>query len=246
MQEYVGEIFRSLVSYISSLIPKEVGDAIQNKKTSATAPAYLVLGAVPGDIPYGRSFYENEQYWLLDMSRPIRHNADTSRFFLIDFTNPIQMSYLALQLANQFDAIIFDYSTVKFFTASEGIINRLVDLKAMLKEGGAIYVEKVGPPGGARMIGNTTDYNAKFLEDCATAGLTLSVQKPYTEFADVPVVRDIYLTGEMPAIIRRTTLTGTTDILEIKKAAGGGRRRQRKTLKKTSTNRPKHFSFYPL
>ena len=235
----ITEILSSFFSMIGQLVGSITRSEIGSKKDSTISPAYLVLGASPSENRNGRTFYDDEHYWLLDVESA-GSNVDTSRFFNINFTDAQQMSYLALQLQKEFDAIVFDVSTMKFFnTNSASNINRLIDLKVMLKEGGLLYMEVPGPPGGGREFGNTTDYKAKFLEDTKQAGLELVNESPMEELAETEVIRDIFLSGQMPTVIRQMQLKPEPYIiLTFKVATKGGKRKRNRKTRKASRKHP--------
>jgi hypothetical protein len=244
---------------------------IRSKLTSDITPAYLVLGSAPGEDSHGRTFYENEHYWLLDYTPPKENSIDTSRFFLNNFANLEELVFLAKKLPRQFDAILFDYSSLKFFTGPN-LVERLTCLKEMLKDTGSLYLENLIFSGityswenlariqrtARESVTANQNYATRItqlkaiegqkerekqtnllIEECNKAGLQLVARKPYTEYEGIEVVRDVFLTGEMPAIINNPQF----EILHFQKISKGGRRIQKrrrgKTLKKTSTNHPK-------
>lgn len=93
-------------------IPAPIQQVIELVKQTPK-PVHLVLGSHPGENPVGRTIYTNPQIFLLDESAG---SGDTSRFFKIDFANLQQMNWLCSQLPGAFETIIFDASTMKFFT----------------------------------------------------------------------------------------------------------------------------------
>ncbi len=221
--DYIIKLFEMLVRADAS------SEAVDSKLASTVEPAYLVLGGAPdiGANPtHGRTFLYNEHYWILDHYIP-EAGINTSRFFKTDFNNAAEMVFLASKLPKQFDAIIFDYSSIKFFfTDPASLVIRLQAIKNMLKDDGSIFTE----------ISTADNEEIKlFYEKYHEAGLIIFAMKPYTEFKDIEVVRDVYLTGKLPDYIRETSVSGTLQILEIKKTIEGGRRtkksRQRKTRK---------------
>lgn len=98
-------------------------DTIQN-------PAYLVIGAKPGEDTKGREFYDNPAYYTLDNTGvgPRHISADFNELFL--------MTRLSKLYCGKFDCVIFDYSVYKFFDTS-----RLDFLLRMVKPDGFFITE---------------------------------------------------------------------------------------------------------
>ncbi len=241
-------------------------EAVDAKLVSKIEPAYLVLGGAPEGGTHGRTFLYNEHYWILDENLP-KIDIDTSRFFQTNFNNPAEMAFLASKLPKQFDVILFDFSTLKFFTGkdilgNDTLVERLKSLKAMLKDGGSLFIENLifsgtfySPENFQRLSQKARETSSSnnnfrekfsqlltleketqkaeeirwFLSKCDEAGFRLVARKPYIEYGDVQVVRDVFLTGDLPRMIDNPRF----EILQFQKASEGGRRKQRSRKHKT-------------
>jgi hypothetical protein len=222
--------------------------AIEAKKSSTLSPSYLVLGANPGEARGKRVYYNDPHYWQMDIVlESYQASPDTSRFFKIDFNNIAQLSYLASKLPKSFDIICFDYATITYFWADKnpeylrGMTERLINIRALLKDDGYIYMERISQPTGSWPASyQGGDSFHLFKQSLTNAGLIIEAVGTEKDFADDPVVNEVYIKNDM------YTCKGI--LLKLKKnpVFGGKRkyhrkRKTRKALRKKSKTIRKHF-----
>ncbi len=223
--------------------------AIEAKKSSTLSPSYLVLGANPGEARGKRVYYNDPHYWQMDIVlESYQASPDTSRFFKIDFNNIAQLSYLASKLPKSFDIICFDYATIKYFWDGDdpeylkAMTERLITIRELLTDDGHIFMEKSHFPFGVRFgkeIGQGDSFHL-FKQSLTNAGLIIEAVGTEKDFADDPVVNEVYIKNDM------YTCKGI--LLKLKKnpVFGGKRkyhrkRKTRKALRKKSKTIRKHF-----
>ena len=165
-----------------------------------TNPVYLVLGAFPSEEPNGRVHYSNPNVFLLD-----KVDDTGPRFLKADFASPLELGSLASLLPDTFDEMCFDWSTLKFFSVDETeeslawkrpfippdvyenmvnhgqftmLLERLVYLRTMLKDGGKIYFERFSDgQGGRHELERHVSYDPHwFLAYCERAGFDCSIR----------------------------------------------------------------------
>jgi hypothetical protein len=208
-----------LQDFIDETIQKIMTEGIEIEQhiPVITDPAYLVLGS-SYEEERNRDHYDNPTIFLLD-----RGNADIN----ISFSNPTQLGILSSLLSNKFDEICFDWSTLKFFSNDDMLIERLTYLKRMLKPGGKIYFETIhGSPGGGKNPLDTTNYHDKFIEYCNRAGFEIEGVKTNEEIGNTSVLVPILFIGDERA----------SKILIAHKPFLGGKTRKKKH-KKTKRRR---------
>ena len=256
--ERVKQLFDMLVRADKS------SDAIELKISSTEEPAYLILGAAPGEDPHGRTFYENDNYWLLDIALPASEgHVDTSRFFEVNFENLAELAFLASKLPKQFDAIIFDFSSLKFFTGGETLVERLKALKAMLKDGGSLFIENLifsgtfyAPENFQRLSQKAREISSSNNEFREKFSQLLALEKETQKAEGIRwflskcdeagfrlVARKPYIEYGDVEVVHDVFLTGDLpmmignpafEIFQFQKASEGGRRKKRRNTRKYS------------
>lgn len=179
------------------------------KANAETNELTLLMGSCPAENRRGRCFYEDTSVYLLDRNPVYEAEVDYSRYFEVDFTDHMQLGYLATQMPGRFKTICFDQSTVKFFeTQQKTLYQRLVSLKGLLEADGRIYMELPGAPGGVRMVGDATNYYEIFMRRLEQAGFDME-RKQVTQLEEIPIIGEVFLTG--------TYRTPCIDLLILKK-----------------------------
>ena len=195
IQFYIDTTLHTMLKMRSSMSREMFPSILLAKSTN---PVYLVLGAFPSEEPKGRAHYSNPNVFLLD-----KVDDTGPRFLKADFASPLELGSLASLLPGAFDEICFDWSTLKFFNVDdtedsltwqrpylrpevyENIVNhgqftmlleRLVYLRMMLKDGGTIYFERFRDgPGGQHALERDVYYDKHwFLTYCERAGFDCS------------------------------------------------------------------------
>ena len=139
--------------------------------TAMPDPAYLVFGSNPFENKKGRNFYDDEQYYLLDIVKP-PEGAKSDRYIAVNLHNKnksfkndklevydrIKTNHALVFFCESFNTIIFDFSTLKMFDDSitrhengsiydslESMITE--SLMKFLKPGGVLILDGTEPSG---------------------------------------------------------------------------------------------------
>ena len=207
---------------IHELLDKCLGPTIDHMKSvleklapkvtpPTTEHSLLILGSHPHEDRRGRTFYNDADVYLLDVT------PDTGeRYYHIDFRDASQMAALAFLVPHAFDEICFDESTTKFFNYPlDTLPSRIQSIHGMLKVGGVFYVDKPGHTGSGTIqegIEIFPSHKDEFLQAAAATGLVLLAED-----------NDTFPASRYKKAIGRIEPPATF----VKPTVGGGRRRRR-------------------
>lgn len=141
----------SITTKINQGIDRNILRLERSRNIEINNPAYLVIGARPGEPPKDRDFYNNTNYYMLnyeeglDLETDRQHLQDGydygNHYFAIDFKDEIQLNALSILLKHKFDKICFDYSVIKFFIDKYTMLSRFNCIKKLLKDNGSLYIK---------------------------------------------------------------------------------------------------------
>ena len=209
--------------------------AIEAKRASTVEPAYLILGATPGEDPNGRTFFDDPHYWLLSNESG---QGDISRFFKIDFEKPEELAFLASELPGQFDVICFDFSVTKFFfneIDAEANRSSLRSLHTLLKDNGLLILGysdmtrsfRTGEPIGKETLNE--HYRVKYNPLITLTGFKGVKAGSYRNLGDNEVIRQVYFPH---TFLKNTDAAKIRLYIFSKKPSRGGKRSHRRKTRK--------------
>lgn len=178
----------------------------------------LVLGAKPDEDFYGRDFFANPSYYLLD-----ERDARSDRFIkceLMSSTSP-NLRLLSEAYCKTFDTVIFDLNVANFIREFGFQMKETFQyLLKTVKDGGVLITE-----GTPNIVPFLPGQSTSFIDLVKSLGYKTEQMKLGALMEKYPVAKEVY--GKIPDLDRKTE-----DFIVITKTKlTGGRRKSRKIRK---------------
>ncbi len=103
--------------------------------------SYLLLGGYPVENSRERPLYSNSMFYVANVQEVKNTNTFKERYFQLNFNNLDEIKKFVEKHRRQFDVVLFDWSTFKFFDKNDTFQDRLLNLLELPKKDGLFIIE---------------------------------------------------------------------------------------------------------